>query len=121
MVYSLTPAQQRASDALEADLRAAGLEGPKAAEVLARAPELVHLHLESGRFVRVGDKLLHRDRLEALKGEVRAWFAAAPRMGAPDFKALTGLSRKHAIPLLEWLDAERVTARDGDARVLRGG
>ena len=34
------------------------------------------------------------------------------------FKDLTGVSRKYAIPLLEWLDRERVTRREGDARVI---
>jgi selenocysteine-specific elongation factor len=32
------------------------------------------------------------------------------------FKQLTGLSRKYAIPLLEYLDRERVTHKDGDRR-----
>jgi len=34
------------------------------------------------------------------------------------FKALTGLTRKHAIPLLEYLDRERITRKEGDARVI---
>ena len=34
------------------------------------------------------------------------------------FKARFGVSRKFAIPLLEWLDRERVTRRVGDARVI---
>jgi len=34
------------------------------------------------------------------------------------FKDLTGVSRKYAIPLLEWLDRERVTMRVGDVRVI---
>jgi len=115
----LTDDQRRRSEALEAELRAAGLEGPKAADLLAREPELTHLHLEAGRFVRVADKLLHRARLDAVVASVRAWFADHDALSATDFKALTGLSRKHAIPLLEWLDAQRVTTRDGDARRLR--
>jgi selenocysteine-specific elongation factor len=115
----LTDDQRSRSEALEAELRAAGLEGPKASDLLAREPELTHLHLESGRFVRVADKLLHGARLEALVASVRAWFLDHDALSATDFKALTGLSRKHAIPLLEWLDAQRVTARHGDSRRLR--
>ena len=34
------------------------------------------------------------------------------------FKERYGISRKYAIPLLEWLDRERVTRRVGDARVV---
>jgi selenocysteine-specific elongation factor len=40
-------------------------------------------------------------------------------LDAQSFKELTGLSRKFAIPLLEWFDKERVTLRVGDKRVLR--
>ncbi|HEY2846917.1 MAG TPA: SelB C-terminal domain-containing protein, partial [Pyrinomonadaceae bacterium] len=36
----------------------------------------------------------------------------------PKFKELTGVSRKYAIPLLEYLDSERVTRRAGDKRVV---
>jgi selenocysteine-specific elongation factor len=37
-------------------------------------------------------------------------------MDVATFKELTGVSRKYAIPLLEYLDRERVTRRVGDAR-----
>jgi selenocysteine-specific elongation factor len=40
-------------------------------------------------------------------------------MGAPEFKELTGLSRKYAIPVMEHLDKEKLTIRVGDKRVLR--
>jgi selenocysteine-specific elongation factor len=50
-----------------------------------------------------------RELLAARKGE---------RFSVGDFKEWTGVSRKYAIPLLELLDRERVTRRDGDARVV---
>ena len=40
------------------------------------------------------------------------------RFGVPAFKDWTGISRKYAIPLLEYLDRERVTRREGDERVV---
>jgi selenocysteine-specific elongation factor len=40
------------------------------------------------------------------------------RLGVPAFKELTGITRKYAIPLLEYLDRERVTRRTGDERVI---
>jgi selenocysteine-specific elongation factor len=43
---------------------------------------------------------------------------AAPRVDVAAFKARFGLWRKYAIPLLEWLDRERVTRRVGEARVI---
>ena len=39
-------------------------------------------------------------------------------LSVPEFKKLTGTSRKHAIPLLEYLDRLRVTRRVGDARLV---
>ena len=42
-------------------------------------------------------------------------------MDAQSFKELTGLTRKFAIPLLEYFDREKVTLRIGDKRVLRKG
>lgn len=40
------------------------------------------------------------------------------RLSVADFKDLTGLTRKYAIPLLEYLDRERLTRREGDERVI---
>ena len=48
--------------------------------------------------------------------------SASARRSAPrDIKDLLGISRKYAIPLLEFFDGRRVTARVGERRVLRGG
>jgi selenocysteine-specific elongation factor len=42
----------------------------------------------------------------------------AAKVDVAAFKERYGVSRKYAIPLLEWLDRERVTRRTGDARVV---
>jgi selenocysteine-specific elongation factor len=39
-------------------------------------------------------------------------------MDVATFKELTGVTRKYAIPLLEMLDRERITKREGDVRVI---
>ena len=54
-------------------------------------------------------------------GAARATTGALARVDVATFKDRYGLSRKFAIPLLEWLDRERVTRRVGDARVILGG
>jgi selenocysteine-specific elongation factor len=108
--------QQRRSDAILTRVRGAGLEGPKAAEILQAEPQLTLLLLDRGELVRVRDHLLHRSALDALRGRVLDHLAANGDLSPTDFKALTGLSRRHAIPLLEWLDNQRVTVRDGDTR-----
>ncbi|MFT7522141.1 MAG: hypothetical protein ACI9MC_004293 [Kiritimatiellia bacterium] len=56
------------------------------------------------------------DLLDELRVALRSRLDEGP-MGPPDFKALTGLSRKTAIPLLEWMDRAGWTRREGDGRV----
>jgi selenocysteine-specific elongation factor len=105
---------------LTAALRAAGVTGPRLAELDAN-PDLIQLLLESGVAVKVGDRLLHVEVTEQVKEAVRAHIRATGGLSAQDCKALFDLSRQHAIPLLEWLDAQRLTVRSGDLRTLRGG
>ena len=50
--------------------------------------------------------------------DAKALKAKNSKLGVGEFKNLTGVSRKYAIPLLEYLDRERVTRRQGDARVI---
>ncbi len=68
---------------------------------------------------RVGDSLLvHRQHLDRLKQDVRARWPSGSRIEVAGFKELTGLSRKYVIPLLEYLDRERVTRRAGNDRIV---
>jgi selenocysteine-specific elongation factor len=64
-----------------------------------------------------GGLLVHGDHLAALKDQVRQRWPPGSRLDVPDFKDMTGLSRKYVIPLLEYLDRERVTRRSGNDRV----
>lgn len=68
---------------------------------------------------RVGDGLLvHREHLEQLKHDVRGRWPSGSKLEVAAFKDMTGLSRKYVIPLLEYLDRERVTRRAGNDRVV---
>ena len=49
---------------------------------------------------------------------IKALKSKNPKLGVPEFKDLTGVSRKYAIPLLEYLDRQRVTRRVGDERMI---
>ncbi len=62
---------------------------------------------------------LPADGLASLEAKVRRYLADHEALTPTDFKDLTGLTRRAAIPLLEWLDKRRITRRDGDRR-LRG-
>jgi selenocysteine-specific elongation factor len=63
---------------------------------------------------------MHRDRLDELKADVRRRWPPGSRLDVAAVKDLTGLSRKYVIPLLEYLDRERVTRRSGNDRLVLG-
>jgi selenocysteine-specific elongation factor len=109
---------------IEEAFAVAGLKVPALHEVIAglkvdksRAQKIVTLLLRDKLLVKVSDELVfHRSALEQLRHLVAAQKPKTPKMDVATFKELTGVSRKYAIPLLEYLDRERVTRRVGDAR-----
>jgi len=83
----------------------------------ARAQKIVTLLLRDKVLIKISDELVfHRTALEQLRRLVATQKTKSPRMDVATFKELTGVSRKYAIPLLEYLDREHVTKRVGDAR-----
>ncbi len=69
--------------------------------------------------IKIGEDLAyHRLTLEEMKSKIRENFASGARFGVAEFKTLFDLTRKHAIPLMEFLDRERFTRREGNNRVL---
>ena len=104
----------------------AGLTVPLLKDVLAslpvdkaRAQKIVTFLLRDRILVKLADDLVfHRDALEALRRRVIANKAKTPKLSVPQFKDLFGITRKYAIPLLEYLDRERVTRRVDDERVI---
>ncbi len=109
---------------IEAAFAGAGLKVPALQEVIAglkvdkaRAQKIVTLLLRDKSLVKISEELVfHRSALEELRRLVAGQKARSPKMDVARFKELTGVSRKYAIPLLEYLDRERVTRRVGDAR-----
>jgi selenocysteine-specific elongation factor len=73
-----------------------------------------------GALRRVGDAFVESKHLDALAAEVRRRWPAGARLDVAAFKEMTGLSRKFVIPLLEYLDRERVTRRAGPERFVLG-
>jgi selenocysteine-specific elongation factor len=116
--------EAEAKKIIERAFSTAGLKVPALKEVLAglpvdaaRAQKIVTLLLRDRVLFKISDDLVfHRDALEQLRRTVTAHKAKSPRIDVGQFKDLTGVTRKYAIPLLEWLDRERVTRRIGDAR-----
>jgi selenocysteine-specific elongation factor len=109
-----------------------GLEAPSVEEAMVRAgfvvSEWVHgrkilqLLIESHAIVRVqGEIFMHTRALDGLKAKLQQYGSEHEPERLIDvaaFKDLAGVSRKYAIPLLEYLDRERITRRAGDKRVI---
>lgn len=80
---------------------------------------LLHHLLRQNRLVRITDGMLvDVDQLAALIEELHERHETGDRFSVADFKEWTGTTRKHAIPLLEYLDRQRITRRVGDEREL---
>ena len=109
---------------IEDAFASAGLKVPALQEVLAgmkvdkvRAQKIVTLLLRDKRLIKISDELVfHGSALEELRRQMAAYKVKSAKIDVAAFKELTGVTRKYAIPLLEYLDRERVTKRVGDAR-----
>jgi selenocysteine-specific elongation factor len=124
---ALLPEEAKAKEQIEAAFSSASLAVPSVKEVLAkltvetkRAEKLLQILLREKNLIRVSAELVfHRQALAQLKEKLSTYKKAkGDRISVPIFKELTGITRKYAIPLLEYLDRERVTRRAGDERVI---
>jgi len=124
----LSPAQQRVVDQVETDFLRTGAAPPSPEEALSRAGvtgdeehELFQLLVEGKRLVRIKESLFfHTQALDTIQEKLIALLRERKDIGPADIKDLLGISRKYAIPLLEYFDGRRVTMRVGERRVLRG-
>ena len=64
------------------------------------------------------DLVYHRTTMDMIKKQIKARFAPGVKFGVAEFKELFDITRKHAIPLLEYLDREKFTRRLGNERIL---
>jgi len=116
--------EEAATGKIEALFRDAGLAVPSTPEVIAksgvepaRARTLLQILLKNRKLIRVGDELIyHVSAVDSLRKSLAA--RKGVRFSVADFKDWTGVSRKYAIPLLEYLDREHVTRREGDQRIV---
>jgi len=114
--------EQEAASRIEARFREAGLDPPDPPEVLAReasgqAARIVEVLVANGRLVRLRDgRLFHGEALEALRRKLHEHARTSRMIDVATFKQIAGVTRKNAIPLLEYLDSERTTRRVGNLR-----
>ncbi|MGA3292777.1 MAG: selenocysteine-specific translation elongation factor [Candidatus Acidiferrales bacterium] len=124
---ALSPEESRAKEIIEREFERAGLTVPSVTAVLeklpvepTRAQKILQILLREKVLVKVVEDLVfHRTALERLR-ELLAQYRKerGDRLPITAFKELAGISRKYAIPLLEYLDREHVTRRVGDERVI---
>jgi selenocysteine-specific elongation factor len=111
---------------IEQAFASAGLKVPSLKEVLAglkvdkvRAQKIVTLLLRDKVLIKISEDLVfHQSALMDLRHKLATLKNSAPKIDVARFKDMTGVSRKYAIPLLEYLDRERVTRRVGDERMI---
>jgi selenocysteine-specific elongation factor len=111
---------------IETVFRQAGLQPPMISELAAAVGEdaekvrrIYFWMLKQKILIKVSEELTwHHLALEEIKNKIRSTFRAGEAFGVADFKELFGMTRKHAIPLLEYLDRERITRRQGNDRIL---
>jgi selenocysteine-specific elongation factor len=124
---ALSPEEARVRMALDETYRRAHLTPLDPASVVETIgttrvvlERVIALLVREKTLVKIDSLLFHSTALESLKDEIRQMKreGTTTRMEVASFKERFGVTRKHAIPLLEYLDRERVTRRVGDARVV---
>jgi selenocysteine-specific elongation factor len=118
--------EAKAKEQIEKAFAEAGLKVPLMKEVLdklpvdkARAQKLVTLLLRDRVLIKLADDLVfHQTALQGLRQLMATQKSRTPKIDVATFKDLLGVTRKYAIPLLEYLDQQRVTRRVGDERII---
>jgi selenocysteine-specific elongation factor len=122
----LSAEEEGARRSIEEAFRCAGLNPPTLEQVCReaaipadRGQALYHVLVREGRLVRLrGGLTFHADALAALRERLLNFRIRSETIDIAAFKDLSGTTRKNAIPLLEYLDAERVTRRRGSERLI---
>ena len=113
---TLETAQAREWTAARLALEAAGFAAP-ARDDLGLEEEVLHALVRDGMLVRIGPDLVYLpatlDAIVASAGSLPEGFSVA------GFRDALGITRRHAIPLLEWMDEHGITRRVGDTRTLK--
>ncbi len=124
---ALSPEEARAKELIEQEFSVAGLTVPSFSVVLAKLPvesrraqKILQILLREKVLVKVADDLVfHQMAVKKLRETLAKYRKErGARLPIGTFKELTGVSRKYAIPLLEYLDREHLTRRVGDERVI---
>ena len=84
------------------------------------ARQVLSLLLDEGQLVKIKEELYcHREAIEKIRDQLVAFLTEHEEISTPQFKDMTGASRKYVIPLIEYFDTTQLTIRIGDMRKLR--
>lgn len=87
-----------------------------------RAKDILILLVNEGELVKIKeDMFFHAASVNRLEGRLVDFLKSRGEITTPQFKDMTGVSRKYVIPLIEYFDSKNVTIRIGDIRKLRAG
>lgn len=115
--------EQARIEAALRELTAAGFAPPALSDLVGRhglTPEQVQYLVTTGRLVRVAeDTAFAPEAYAQALAKIRSHLAAHERITVAEARDLLQSSRKYVLPLLEWLDAQKITRRVGDDRILR--
>jgi selenocysteine-specific elongation factor len=126
---ALDDTRERLLNELEAAFLAAGYQPPRVEELFAKLnigkghdKALLQVLLDQGRAVRLKENVVfHPANLAKAESLLVQYLRDHHEITPIEFKDLLGVSRKYAIPLLEYFDGQKITMRVGDKRILRGG
>lgn len=128
----LSSAEAAFNEKIKAKYKSAGLEVPKLESAIAEAIKgtdltqqnarrLFQIFLDSGELVKVTEEFYFaKNVIGELSASLKRYAAnTSDRLiDVPKFKEVAGVSRKYAIPLLEYFDREHITSRAGDKRLI---
>jgi selenocysteine-specific elongation factor len=124
---SLAPDEARSKELIAQGFERAGLTVPSVAEILGKLPvesgkaqKILQMLLREKVLVKISETLVFHSATIARLRELLARYRKerGEKLSISAFKELTGISRKYAIPLLEYLDRQQLTRRIGDERVI---
>ena len=124
---ALTKDEETIREKIEKAFRDAGLQPPFFREIETSLPgtlkqrqEVLQWMLTKGVLVKTKEDIyFHAAAMAELQERLVAWLKEHGEITTPQFKEMTGASRKYTIPLIEYFDAQKVTIRIGEIRKLR--
>jgi len=122
---TLAQDQEKARQQIEEIYLKGALQPPYFKELADKFPgnsgsDVLQVMVKDGILVKVKEDLFfHKEAIEELKKRLVAVLKEKGEIDTPEFKDMTGASRKYTIPLLEYFDITQLTMRIGDKRVLR--